>query len=76
MYTRSDCPLCDDALAVLEHERRTTPFALEVVDIGGNAELTGLHGNDIPVVFINGTRRFFGHVDPVLFRRCLRAPRV
>ena len=74
LYKKERCPLCDEALAVLQAEGRTTPFTLRVQDITHDAQLLAEHGLEVPVVFIDGRKRFFGHVDPVLFRRVLQEP--
>jgi glutaredoxin len=71
LYKKARCPLCDEALAVLGAELRRTRFELEVRDITNDPELLAVHGNEVPVVFIDGRKRFFGHVDPVLFRRAV-----
>lgn len=71
VYTSPTCPLCDDALEVIEAARRGRSFRLDVVDISGDPELQVLYGQEIPVVFVDGKKRFFGRVDPVLFRRLI-----
>ncbi len=72
VYKTQGCCLCDQALAVIARVRKSIPFDLEVTDITGDEALLAIHGNEVPVVFVNGTKRFFGKVDPVLFRRTLR----
>ena len=56
---------------MIRDEARRKPFVLTVRDISDDPELLALHGLEVPVVFIDGRKRFFGHVDPVLFRRAL-----
>jgi glutaredoxin len=72
LYKKAACHLCDDALALLEAEKRRAPFDLVVRDITHDAALLAEHGLEVPVVFIDGRKRFFGKVDPVLLRRALR----
>lgn len=74
VFTRADCRLCDEAFAVLERAARRAPLAIEAVDIAGNDDLERLHGERIPVVYIDGRERFWGRVDPVLLRRILDRP--
>jgi hypothetical protein len=42
-----------------------------VRDITNDPALLAEHGLEVPVVFIDGRKRFFGRVDPVLLRRAL-----
>ena len=69
------CPLCDEALAQLRRKQRRLGLAIEVQDITDDAKLMELHGQEVPVVFIEGRRRFFGRVDPVLLRRTVTLER-
>jgi glutaredoxin len=71
-YTRANCPLCDKAAEFLTSEQKRFGFALVWVDIANDSELTALHGDWIPVVEINGTVRFRGRINPVLWRRLIR----
>src|SRR5437016_2469348 len=73
VYTRSACPLCDHAAAFLERQRRSLGFALEYVDIAGDAELTRRYGEWVPVVAVDGKVRFRGAVNPVLWARLVTA---
>ncbi len=73
LYTRSHCPLCDEAASLLERYRQRYGFSLEAKDVDAAAELVAAHGNWIPVVTINGKLRFRGHVNEVLLQRILEA---
>lgn len=68
------CPLCEEARHVLDKERARAGFRLEVRDITDDPELMARHGVEVPVVFVDGVKRFFGRVDPVLLRRLLERP--
>jgi len=70
IYTRPDCLLCDDAVEILNQYRRWLPIPSEV-NIQDDAELVRLYGDSIPVVVIDGKRRFQGHVNEVLLRRLI-----
>jgi hypothetical protein len=71
LYHRDGCHLCDDALAVLDRERRRHGFTLEVVDVDGDPGLVDAFGDHVPVVAVNGRVRFRGVINPVLLRRLL-----
>lgn len=75
LYTRAGCHLCETAHAVLERARGRFGFALREVDIAGDAELEAAHGEQIPVVTVDGKVRFRGCVNEVLLTRLLRARR-
>jgi glutaredoxin len=54
------CPLCDTAREVLE---RVAPAFTEV-DIRTDRALLRAHRNEIPVVTVDGVKRFVGRIDP------------
>ena len=58
VYKAEGCHLCDRALAVVEEVRKDVPFALTVVDIGGDAELEARYREHLPVVEIDGELAF------------------
>jgi glutaredoxin len=71
LYTRTNCPLCDDAKDFLTREQQQFGFVFEIVDITSNPALICEFGNWIPVVAIDGQVRFRGKINPVLWRRIL-----
>jgi glutaredoxin len=71
LYKKAGCHLCDVALELLESERKNSPFTLGVRDITNDPILLEQYGTEVPVVFIDGRKRFFGKVDPMLLRRAL-----
>lgn len=73
VFTRSNCPLCDELEEELERAAHEHPVAVEWVDIESVPGLEEEYGDRVPVVRIGGRERFFGRVDPVLLRRTLRA---
>jgi glutaredoxin len=73
VYTRRNCPLCDEAIEFLERERPRLGFRMTLVDVDSSASLREQHGNCVPVVEVDGKVRFRGHVNPVLWRRLLTA---
>ena len=73
LYSRRDCPLCDEAKEALDHAQARVPFDLEVRAIESDAALRAAHSLEVPVVFVDGAKKFFGRVAPLLLvRRRLR----
>ena len=73
LVSKSECPLCDEAKHALEVVGGEIPFALEVRRIEDDEALRAAHALEVPVVFIDGKKMFFGKVSPLLLRRELRA---
>jgi glutaredoxin len=67
VYTRSSCPLCEKAKALLS----THGLRYSEIDITADPELAEKFDTCVPVVEIDGKIRFRGQVDPVLLRRLL-----
>ena len=65
MYSRPGCHLCDEAKEVIDRVGRRVPFNLSVINIDNDPALEKLYGEQIPVVFINGSKAFKFHVDEV-----------
>ena len=63
IYSKPQCPLCDEAKEVLARVRRRISFELKEVDITRDAALFQRHQYDIPVVFVNGHKAFKHHLD-------------
>jgi glutaredoxin len=63
LYSRPGCHLCDDAKVVLDRVRGRFPFDLRVINIETDSELELRHGEEIPVVYINGEKAFKYHID-------------
>jgi glutaredoxin len=72
LYTREGCHLCDVARGILERVGRRVPFDLTVIDVDGDPRLAREHGEDVPVVFVNGRKTFAYRVDPGELERALR----
>jgi Glutaredoxin-like domain (DUF836) len=56
---------------VLREVGETVPFELEVVDIGGDAELEARYRERLPVVEIDGESAFEYFIEPDALRRLL-----
>ena len=71
LYGKAECHLCDEMKAVVERVRQEIPFALEIVDIGGDPALEAAYGLEIPVLAIDGLKAFKYRVDAAALRRRL-----
>lgn len=71
LYTRPDCPLCDEMKAELARVRGGPAFVLEELDISRDPELEARHGLSIPVLAIEGRPAFKGRLTAAEFRRKL-----
>lgn len=63
IYSKPDCPLCDDAKAVLLSVQRRIPFALREINIESDPAVFERYRYDIPVVFIDGKKAFKHRLD-------------
>jgi glutaredoxin len=73
VWTRADCPLCDEAAAFLEAERRKLGFQLDYVDVDADPAHRERYGDSVPVIEVNGEVRFRGHINRVLWNRLVVA---
>ncbi|MEW6777382.1 MAG: redoxin domain-containing protein [Bdellovibrionota bacterium] len=71
LYTRRNCHLCEEAKAVLEKVRAEIPFELEAVDVDSNPVLTRQYGEEVPVILLDGKKRFKYRVEEDRLRRLL-----
>ena len=71
VYHAADCSLCERALDVVRGVQGELDFDLELVDIGGDAELEARYREFLPVVEVDGERAFTYFVDAGAFRRRL-----
>ncbi|MEE3369205.1 MAG: glutaredoxin family protein [Planctomycetota bacterium] len=67
LYTRHNCPLCDEAHRILME------FGLrpQLIDIDQDVQWQERYTACVPVVWIDGKERFRGHVNRVLLKRLL-----
>jgi glutaredoxin len=54
LYTKRDCHLCDEALALLSRLELELGFVVDEVDIGTDGELFRRYRNDVPVLALDG----------------------
>ncbi len=72
--TKKECPLCNEAKRVVESSARRYKVSIEYVDLEGEpAEIQEKFKFDVPVVIIDGKRRFSGHVSVPLLEKVLRS---
>jgi glutaredoxin len=71
LYTAAGCHLCEAARRVVYAARDELGFELLEVAIDGVPELEAEYREWIPVVEIDGKRRFVYHVHPDALRRAI-----
>jgi glutaredoxin len=71
VYHAQDCHLCERALEQVRAMREELAFDLREVDITGDPALERAYREWLPVVEIDGKRRFTYYVQPVPFRRAV-----
>jgi len=75
IYSKSDCPLCDEAKRVLAEVRAHLPFELVEVNIESDPVLYQRFRYDIPVVFVDGQKAFKHKLDRSALERRLKLQR-
>jgi glutaredoxin len=71
VYHAQGCHLCERALAQVRELQAELGFDLREVDIGGDEALEAAYREWLPVVEIDGRRRFTYHVQPDALRRAV-----
>jgi len=71
VYHAEGCHLCERALESVRALRDELGFGLREVDITGDPALEAVYREWLPVVEIDGRRRFTYHVQPDAFRRAV-----
>jgi len=75
VYSKPDCHLCEEALEVLRGLQGELEFALEELDIEGDAALLRAYFERIPVVSIDGEELCEFFVDEQRVRERLESRR-
>ncbi|MBX3436417.1 MAG: glutaredoxin family protein [Planctomycetaceae bacterium] len=70
LYTRANCPLCDEARRTLDDYRAYLPN-IKLIDIDGEPPLRERYCDCVPVLELDGRVRFRGHVSDKLLRRLI-----
>jgi glutaredoxin len=71
LYSKPDCPLCDEAREALDRVRERALFDLEEVDISTDEQLEAAYRERIPVIALDGRALFEFHVDELVLERRL-----
>ena len=71
LYSKTDCPLCDEARKALDRVHARVPFEREEVDITTDAGLEAAYRERIPVVAVDGRDLFDFHVDEEILEQRL-----
>jgi glutaredoxin len=71
VYAAPGCSLCERGLAVVRRLQAELGFELEEIDISGVPELEAEYREWLPVVEIDGRRRFTYYVQPDALRRAV-----
>jgi glutaredoxin len=71
VYHAAGCHLCERARGVVADLQGELGFELDEIDITGDAALEAEYRAWLPVVEIDGRRRFTYHVQPDAFRRAV-----
>jgi glutaredoxin len=71
VYHSAGCHLCERALEQVRELRDELRFDLREVDISGDPALEESYREWLPVVEIDGRRRFTYHIQPDAFRRAV-----
>ena len=71
VYRAEGCHLCERACALVRKLQDELGFELREVDIGGDPALEAAYREWLPVVEIDGRRRFMYFVQPDAFRRAV-----
>jgi glutaredoxin len=67
IYSKPSCPLCDEAIDVVERVRARIPFELRIISILEDPAGMMAWRYDIPVVLIEGEVAFKHRVDEAAF---------
>lgn len=70
--SKIECHLCDDAYEALEQIQKSIPCQVTVRKIDDDPELYEAHKYEVPVIFIDGKKSFFGKVNPMSLERALK----
>jgi glutaredoxin len=73
VYSKPDCHLCVEAIAMLERLRGELGFQLEERDITSDAALLRAYFERIPVVELDGEELFDFFVDEAILRERLES---
>lgn len=70
LYSKENCSLCEEAATVLSAYRRFLP-PIKTIDVTGHSELRDKYASCVPVLELDGRKRFVGQINEVLLRRLI-----
>ena len=73
LLSRKQCCLCDGVRKVVEDAAAQGLCTWEKVDVDRDKALLLRYGNDVPVLLINGVKRFEHHVTPEALQQALES---
>lgn len=73
LYSRIDCPLCQEMREVVELVGHEVPLSLDVVDVDTDTALVAAYGDEVPVLCVEGRKAFAVRVTPSALRARLAA---
>jgi len=73
LYTRSECCLCEEMKGVVEEASRGFGARLSLVDVDSDPELAREYGDEVPVLFVDGSKFAKYRADARRLRRRLEA---
>ncbi|MDE2754252.1 MAG: glutaredoxin family protein [Gemmatimonadota bacterium] len=72
LYTRVDCPLCDEARTLLDALSANLGFTIEAVDIDADPELRSRYNYAVPVVAVGSEELARAPIRPAALEGSLR----
>ena len=69
LYTRAECPLCEEMAAAVAAVGAQVPLQVLAVDIQTDPELLRRFGHEVPVLFVDGRKAFKYRVTVGSLRR-------
>lgn len=75
VYTRDECPLCEDVLDAVARVAADVPIERRVVNVDDDAELREEYGERVPYVFVDGVPKFKYRVNEAALREAVDAAR-
>lgn len=71
LYTRNDCPLCQEMEDVIASELPNFDARIKRIEIDGDAALETRFGQEVPVLFVNDRKAFKYRCTPRELRKRL-----
>jgi coenzyme F420-reducing hydrogenase gamma subunit len=71
VLSRGGCHLCEDAIGVVAALCKELQESFEIVDVDGDTALKERHGDEVPVVLVDGAIVGFWRIQPEALRSAL-----